>query len=108
MNIKEFKKKYADFCFNGNNEAIIEIRDLGENSKFGMFTIIFDDSSVAKYTINPNTLKSTLEDIAILNNYAIIDNIPPKFSSIKVLDEGEMSLNGKYWKVTKKIKIELI
>lgn len=105
---KEFKKKYADFCFNGNNEAIIEIRDLGENSKFGMFTIIFDDSSVAKYTINPNTLKSTLEDIAILNNYAIIDNIPPKFSSIKVLDEGEMSLNGKYWKVTKKIKIELI
>jgi hypothetical protein len=48
---KEFKKKYADFCFNGNNEAIIEIRDLGENSKFGMFTIIFDDSSVAKYTM---------------------------------------------------------
>ena len=105
---KELKKMYADFCFNGNNEVVVETRDLSESSSYGMFTIIFDNSQTARYTINQNTEKATLEDISILNNYADIENIPPKYSSIKVLEDGEMVLSGRYWKVTKNIKIELI
>lgn len=105
---KELKKMYADFCFDSNNEVVVETRDLSESSSYGMFTIIFDNSQTARYTINQNTEKATLEDISILSKFADIENIPPKYSSIKVLEDGEMILSGRYWKVTKKIKIELI
>lgn len=109
-NPNSIRYKYADLYLDENNTAVVDCRDLSDNKEYGMFEIILDDSNIgnAKYTINKSKEKATLEDISILSKYAEIESVPPKFSSIEVIEEGEMQQNGAYWSVTKKIKVRLI
>lgn len=103
------QKKYADFFINEKNEIGVENRDLSDNKEYGMFVIIIEDldHGYARYTINSNKESTTLEDISLLNQFAEIDNIPSNFSAIKVIEEGSICKNGAFWKVSKKVKVEL-
>lgn len=106
--IPRFVEKYADFYVEGD-AILVDQRDLSDNHAEGMFLVkIQNGASRALYTVNTFKQKAILEDVLGFARYVNLREIPSTYSSVKVLNEGELVKSGASWKIVKKMDVKLL